>query len=71
MRESGGFSSDRSGLRVSTLAGQVGSPVTHQPTSALEQVRAPIGYLDPVLYHMRQGGLDDLAGMIRLLGRSV
>ena len=38
----------------------------------------PIGYesayfcrLDPVLYHMRQGRLDDLARMIRLLGRLI
>ena len=60
---------DGSALR--SLAGQVGRPVVHQLPSALEQVRAPIGCLDPVLYHMRQGGLDDLAGMIRLLGRPV
>ena len=38
--------------RVSTLAGQVGRPVVHEPASALEQVCAPIGCLDPVLDHM-------------------
>ena len=32
-------------------------------------VRAPIHRLDPVMGHKRQGRLDDLAGMIRLLGR--
>ena len=29
-------STDRSGLRVSTRAGEVGSPVVHEPTSAVE-----------------------------------
>ena len=54
---------DGSALR--SLAGQVGRPVVHQPTPALEQARAPVGCLDPVLDHMRQGRLDDLARMIR------
>ena len=51
--------------------GQVRCPIVHEPTSALEQVCASIGCLDPVLYHMRQGRLDDLARMIRFLGRPV
>ena len=36
-----------SGLRFSTLAGQVGRPVGHEPPP-LEQVRAPVGLLDLV-----------------------
>ena len=43
-----GGSTDRSGLWVSTPIGQVGSPVVHEPTSALEQVGAPIGRLGRV-----------------------
>ena len=42
-----GVSTDRSGLRVS-LASQVAGPIVHEPTPALEQVRAPIGHLDLV-----------------------
>ena len=37
-------------------------PVIHKDTPALEQVRAGIGYLDPVADHMRQGRLDNLQG---------
>ena len=61
-----GASTDLPGPRVSALAGQVGGPVVHEPTSALEEVRAPIGRLNPVLDDVRQGCLDDLVGMIRL-----
>ena len=43
----------RSGLRFSTLAGQVGGPVVHEPAPALEQVRAPIRRLDLVPDHVR------------------
>ena len=50
------------------LPAQIGRPVTHEPAAALEQVRTPIGRLNPVLDDVRQGCLDDLAGMIRLLG---
>ena len=52
--EVGGSSTVRCGLRFSTLAGQVGCPVLHEPTPALEQVRAPVGRLDPFLDHMCQ-----------------
>ena len=38
-------SPDRTGLRFLRLAGQIGSPIVHQDTPALEQVRAPIGRL--------------------------
>ena len=58
-------------FHANTLSGQVRCPVVHEPTAALEQVRAPIGRLDPVLYHMREGCLNNLARMIRLLGRPV
>ena len=50
-----------------TSTGEVRRPVVHEPASALEQVRAPIGCLDPVLDHVREGRLDDLPRMIRLL----
>ena len=43
-----GASTDLPGPRVSALAGQVGGPVVHEPTPALEQVRAPIGRLGRV-----------------------
>ena len=56
---------------LSGLPAEVGRPVVHEPASALEQVRAPIGCLDPVLDHMCEGRFDDLARMIRLLGRPV
>ena len=60
------------GLGDPTLARQISLPFLHrQPAAALEQVRAPIGRLDPVLDHMREGRLDDLARMIRRLGRPV
>ena len=51
--------------------GQVTRPVVHQDTPALKQVRAGIGRLDPVPDHMRQGRLDHLPGMFRLLPRPV
>ena len=60
-------STDWCGLQFLTLANQVRRPIVHEPTPALEQVRAPIGCLDPVLDHMREGRFDDLARMIRLL----
>ena len=47
--------------------GQVTCPVVHQDTPAFEQVRAGIGRLHPVPDHMRQGRLDHLPGMVRLL----
>ena len=53
-----GGSTDRSGLRVSTLTGQVRCPVVHEPAPALEQVRAHAGRLDPVPDYMREGRLD-------------
>ena len=56
-------------LPISTS--EVRSPVVHEPAPALEQVRTPIGCLDSVLDDVRQGCLDDLAGMIRLLGRPI
>ena len=40
-----GFHLEQRGLRFWSLAGQVGGPVVHQQTSALEQVGAPIGRL--------------------------
>ena len=40
-----GRSTDR--FCPSTPAGQVAGPVIHEPASALEQVRAPVGCLDP------------------------
>ena len=52
-------STDWCGLQFSSLPGQVGRPVVHEPTPALEQVLAPIGRL------------DDLARIIRLLSRPV
>ena len=55
------------GLLRSLMAVEVGGPVVHQDTPALEQVRAGIGRLDPVPDHMRQGRLDDFPGMIRQL----
>ena len=60
-----GESTGRPAHRVSALAGQIGRPVVHEPTPALEQVCTPIGRLDPVLDDMRESRLDDLAGMIR------
>ena len=57
--------------RDDLLVGQIGNPIVHKPTTPLEQVRTPIGCLDPVLDDVRQGCLDDLAGMIRLFGRPV
>ena len=56
------------GLLRSLMAVEVGGPVVHQDTPALEQVRAGIGRLDPVPDHMRQGRLDDFPG--RSDGRS-
>ena len=50
-------------------SGQVTRPVAHQDLPAFEQVRAGIGRLHPVPDHMRQGRLDHLPGMIRLLFR--
>ena len=50
---------------------QVARPVVHQDTPPLEQVRARVGRLDLVPDHMRQGRLDHLAWMVRLLGRPV
>ena len=64
-------STGRPALCASTLSGEVRGPVVHEPTSAVEQVRAPIGCLDPVLDHMCEGRFDDLARMIRLLGRPI
>ena len=46
---------------------QVTRPVIHQDLPAFEQVRAGIGGLHPVPDHMRQGRLDHLPGMVRLL----
>ena len=51
------------GLLRSLMAVEVGGPVVHQDTPALEQVRAGIGRLDPVPDHMRQGRLDHLPGI--------
>ena len=47
------------------FATQIGSPVVHQDTPALEKVRAGIGRLHPVPDNMRQGFLDHLPGMVR------
>ena len=46
-------------------------PVIHQPTPTLEQVGASVRGLDLVLHHMRQRCLDDLPGVIRLVGRPI
>lgn len=46
--------------------GQVALPIMHEDTATLEQVRARIGHLDPVLDHMRQRRLDHLTGLVRL-----
>ena len=51
--------------------GQVTRPILHQDTPPLEQVRAGVGRLDLVPDYMRQGRLDHLSWMIRLLGRPV
>ncbi len=48
---------------------EVVGPIVHEPTPTLEQVRAGVGRLHLVLDHMRQRRLDDLARMVRLLGR--
>ncbi len=55
-----GGSTDRTGLGVSTLTGQVGSPIVHQSALALEQVRAPVRRLDgggagAAISHQRTG----------------
>src|SRR5882762_6526712 len=52
------------GLRLSTELG----PFHHQRAALLEEVAAPIGGLNLVLDRVRQGHLDDLAGMVRALG---
>ncbi len=70
-RIGGGPSAARRGLRFWSLAGQVVSPVVHEPAAALEEVRAPIRRLDLVTDHVREGCLDDVARMIRLLGRPI
>ena len=57
-----GGSTDQTGLGVATLTGQVGSPIVHQSAPSLEEVRTPIGCLDPVLDDMRQRRLDQLSG---------
>ena len=64
-------SADRTGFRVSSLAGQVSGPILHDSPSALEQVRPAIGRFDLVVHHMRERCLHDLSGMIRLFGRPV
>ena len=46
-------------------------PIVHQPAPPLEQVRAGISGFDLILDHVRQRRLDDLARVIRLLGRPV
>ena len=51
--------------------GQVTRPLVLQRPSALKQVRAGIGCLDPVPDHMRQGCLNHLPGMICLFSRPV
>ena len=48
------------GLRAATLTGQIRRPVVHQQAAALEQVRATVGGLDPVLDHVSQRRLDHL-----------
>ena len=53
-------------VRLSTPTGQVAGPVIHESAPPLEQVRAGIGRLDPVLNHMGQGRLDHLPGMVGL-----
>ena len=50
---------------------QVVGPIVHEPTPMREQVRPGVGSLHLVLDHMRQRRLDDLARMVRLLGRPV
>ena len=55
-------STDQSGLRVSTLAGQVGGPVVHEPTPAPEQVCSPVGRLDLVLDYNVPGLLREEDG---------
>ena len=58
----------RLALRILPLpSGQVTGPVVHQDTPAFEQLRAGIGRLHSVPDHMRQGRLDHLPGMVRLL----
>ena len=51
--------------------GQVRSPIVHEPPPPLEQVGPGIGHLDLVLDHVRERRLDDLAPMVRRLGRPV
>ena len=58
----------RTGVRALRLARHIRPP---SRPSALEQVRAPIGGLDLVPDHVRQRRLDDLPGMVRLLGGPV
>ena len=45
--------------------------IVHEPPPPLEQVRAGVGRLDRILDSVRQRRLDDLARMVRLLGRPV
>ena len=47
-----------SNLRCSAFPSQIHGPIVHQPTSPLEQVRAPVDSLNLFLNHVRQRRLD-------------
>ena len=55
----------------SVLDVQIGRPIVHEPPPTLEQIRPGIGRFDLVRDHVRERGLDDLARVIRVLGRPV
>ena len=61
----------RSGLRYSTAANQVASPITYQPGPLLQQVRSSVGRLDLVTDLVCHRSLRHVARMIRLLPRPV
>ena len=50
---------------------EIGRPIDHQMAPALEQVRPGVDRLDLIPDDMGQRRLDDLARMVRLLGRPV
>src|SRR5690554_6559519 len=56
-----------SGLRLSV--GDERGPILHQPGALDQIVRALLGQFHSVADFMRKAGLDDLAGMVGLLGR--
>ena len=60
-------------LRIgqSGLSGEIGGPIVHQSPPPFRQVRPRVGGLDLVLNNVGQRRLDDLAGVVGLLGGPV